>query len=56
MTEIIKIPKREKKTTKFTIRFSKGERAKLDRFCASRNTTLTALIRFSLETVMKKAK
>ncbi len=56
MTEKIKVPQKQKKTRNFTIRFSDNERAKLDEFCARKNTTLTALIRFSLQTVMERAK
>ncbi len=56
MTDKIKIPAREKKTHNFTIRFSDSERNKLDEFCDRKNTTLTALIRFSLKTIMERAK
>ncbi|MBN1820241.1 MAG: hypothetical protein JW833_05975 [Prolixibacteraceae bacterium] len=56
MTDKIKVPQKEKKTHNFTIRFSDSERTQLDSFCAKKNTTLTALIRFSLKTVMERAK
>lgn len=56
MTEKIKVPQREKKTHNFTIRFSDSERRKLDEFCTRKNTTLTALVRFSLQTIMERAK
>lgn len=56
MADKIKVPQKEKKTHNFTIRFSDRERELLDEFCRQKNTTLTALIRFSLETVMERAK
>lgn len=56
MADKIKVPEKEKKNHNFTIRFSDSEREKLDEFCNRKNTTLTALIRFSLKTVMERAK
>ncbi len=56
MDKRITIPQKVKRTKNFTVRFSTSERAKLDLFCKSRNTTLAELIRFSLKTVMERAK
>lgn len=53
--EKFKVPEKQRKTSNFTIRFSENERKKLDNFCQEKNTTLTELIRFSLQKVMERA-
>lgn len=53
--ERFKVPEKHRKTANFTIRFSESERKKLNKFCKEKNTTLTELIRFSLEKVMERA-
>ena len=56
MTEKINIPESEVRNRNFTVRFSKKEREKLDSFCKRNKTTLADFIRFSLKTVMERAK
>lgn len=54
--EKYRIPEKHRKTSNFTVRFSESERIKLDKFCKEKNTTLTELIRFSLRTIIERAK
>jgi len=56
MKEKIEIPEKLIKDKNFTVRFSTPEREKLDEFCVRKKTTLAELIRFSLKTVMERAK
>ncbi len=56
MNQKIKIPQKEVRSQNFTVRFSKSEREKLDKFCIKKKTNLAEFIRFSTRTVMERAK
>lgn len=55
MEDKIKIPPTEVRSQNFTVRFSKEERERIEKFCAEKKTTIAAFIRFSVKKVMERA-